>query len=196
MVDRDPIHGVQRRVAGYHDVRMDGMHDLVLRCRGWSVLDVGCNRGMVGFELACNGARLVHGVDNDIHAIEVARSVFADIRSVQFRFEALDLSHEHATLHMKEKFGDGQYNLVLLLAIVHKLERVMSHDHLMGLLHWFGTHAENYVAGHIHEPQFAYTHEAMHKAGLRLIHRSYIADPVGLGPAFVWKRGYTGIEPV
>ena len=41
---------LQRRVAGWHDIRMDGMTDLVCRAKGASVLDIGCNRGLVSFE--------------------------------------------------------------------------------------------------------------------------------------------------
>lgn len=61
---------LMRRVAGYHDIRLDGMLDLVIRARGASVMDVGCNRGLVGFEMANNGATLVHGCDNFAEGID------------------------------------------------------------------------------------------------------------------------------
>lgn len=193
MVDRDPVHGVQRRVAGYHDVRMDGIHDLVLRCRGWSVLDIGCNRGMVGFELACNGARLIHGIDSDADAINVARNVFADIRTVQFRFETIDLRAGVAPV--RAAFGDGMYDLVLLLAVVHKLARVMSEELLHELLAWFGRRAMHYVGVHLHPDHLALVSSAMQAAGLKLIHKSYIGDQfVGLGPGLIWARNHPGPE--
>jgi SAM-dependent methyltransferase len=194
MVDRDPNSGIQRRVAGYHDVRMDGMCDLLLRCRGWSVLDLGCNRGMVGFEFACNGARLVHGCDSDSDAILVAQSVFADIRSVSAKFAVVDLSGGSQAL--TKAFGEGEYDCVLLFAVVHKLERVMSTEALESLLIWLGRHATKYVAARLHPPQEHYTHQAFRKAGLGLVHRSYLADDFGYGSAWIWQRGYSGPEPI
>lgn len=195
MVDRDPNSGVQRRVAGYHDVRMDGMCDLLLRCRGWSILDIGCNRGMVGFEFACNGARLVHGCDNASDAIDCARGVFADIRNVNAKFEVIDLS-ETPIRKIEAAFGNGMYDCVLLFAVIHKLERVMKQEVLDGFLLWCGAHASKFVAARLHPPQEAHTHRMMKKAGLGLIHRSYLADDFGFGSAFIWKRGYTGPEPI
>ena len=64
---------LQRRVAGYHDIRLDGILDLTIRAKGASVLDVGCNRGLVAFEMANNGARVVHGCDNYAPGVETAR---------------------------------------------------------------------------------------------------------------------------
>jgi hypothetical protein len=36
-----------RRVIGLHSLRWDGLADLILRARGASVFDVGCNRGHI-----------------------------------------------------------------------------------------------------------------------------------------------------
>jgi len=69
---------MQRRVAGYHDIRLDGLTDLVLRAKGQKVLDLGCNRGLVGFEMFNNGATTVHGCDIDEGCIWTARGLFAD----------------------------------------------------------------------------------------------------------------------
>lgn len=114
-------HKIERRVAGYHDIRMDGMTDLVIRARGASVLDVGCNRGLVGFEMANNGAKVVHGCDHYDVGIQTARELFADLRSVQSRFEVVDLTQGAKSLSV---FGDMRYDIVLMLATYHKLKRV------------------------------------------------------------------------
>src|SRR5678810_812408 len=95
---------IQRRVAGYHDIRMDGMTDLVIRARDKRVMDIGCNRGLVSFEMANNGAALVHGCDIYKEGIAAAREIFADLRSVRSQFEVVDLtqgpavSYTHLTL--------------------------------------------------------------------------------------------------
>jgi ribosomal protein L11 methylase PrmA len=82
---------VQRRVAGMNNIRLDGITDLVLRAKGKSVFDIGCNRGMVGYQFAEQGAALVHGCDNYEVGIQTAREVFADLRFVESRFEVVDL---------------------------------------------------------------------------------------------------------
>lgn len=184
MVDRDPVSGIQRRVAGAHNVRMEGLYDLILRARGMSVFDVGCNRGMVGYEFANNGARLVHGCDSYDKGIETAREVFSDIRNVQSKFEIVNLAEGPAAL--RKAFGQGEYDLVLLLAIVHKLKRIMTDEALRELLVFLGKWAGKYVGGHVKESEFKLLDECMDKAGLVRIHTSFISEEAG--PGLIWKR--------
>lgn len=183
MVDRDPISKVHRRVVGYHDIRMDGMADLLLRARGMSVLDVGCNRGMVGFELAVNGARLVHGCDIYEKGIETAREVFADMRYVQSRFEVVDLTQGAKALAV---FGAGQYDLVLLLAIIHKLIRVMTMGDLKLLLKYLGQRAGQYVAANTVSEHAEILDEVFAPLNLKRVQTSTISD---FGLAVIWRKG-------
>lgn len=189
MVDRDPW-GVQRRVVGLHDLRLDGLTDLTLRCRGASVLDIGCNRGSVCLELAYNGARLVHGCDNYEKGIETAREIFADIRMVQSRFEHCDLTHGVSALDM---FGDQRYDMTLLLATYHKIKRAMPHDRLSGLVKEIGRRTVRYFGWR----GTANQHDAnvieietldrdLADVGLKRIHTSYIATELGV--AAIWER--------
>lgn len=188
MVDREPMHGVQRRVVGYHDIRLDGIHDLVLRARGASVLDIGCNRGLVGFEMANNGAILVHGCDNYGKGIETARELFADLRNVESRFEICDLTIGAAAL---EPFGT--YDITLLLATYHKIKRAMPDHRLSGLMKEIGKRTVKYFGWRGTADQ----HEANDKEitdldrdlkdiGLIRIHTSYIATELGV--AAIWAR--------
>lgn len=183
MVGRDEW-GVQRRVAGNHDIRMDGMYDLILRAKGLSVLDIGCNRGMVGYEFAHNGARVVHGCDNYAKGIETAREVFADLRFVRSQFEVVDLTQGPVALR---PFGEGMYDLILLLAVVHKLLRIMPRSKLEELLLFLGRKAERWVAAHLKETEFDMVDAVMRIAGLKLVHRSYLSKE--MGPAMIWERG-------
>lgn len=189
MVDRDPRHGVMRRVAGYHDLRLDGISDLLLRARGMSVLDIGCNRGMVGVEFASNGASVVSGVDNYEDGIKVAREIFADIRSVTAQFEVVDLTKGPRVLNC---LAQARYDTVLLLAIVHKLKRAMGVDPLRVLLADVGRRAQKYVAwrGTEHdvngnEWERKLLDEVLGAAGLRCVQWSSIS---ALGPAGIWAR--------
>jgi SAM-dependent methyltransferase len=179
-----------RRVAGYHDIRMDGMTDLVIRARGASVFDIGCNRGMVGFEMACNGARLVHGCDNYADGISTAREVFADLRAVQSQFEIVDLTQGSKAL---APFGDSQYDIVLMLATYHKLKRIMSPVALSDLMRHLGKRTTKYFGwrgtsekAEENEQEIVALDRDLGEAGLKRIHTSYISPDLGV--AAIWRR--------
>jgi SAM-dependent methyltransferase len=177
-----------RRVAGYHDIRMDGMLDLVVRARGTSVLDIGCNRGLVGFEMANNGARLVHGCDIYEEGIVTARHLFADLRFVESRFECVDLSEGPRAMLV---FGDVRYDIVLMLATYHKLKRIMEPVALDLLMRgfaertvkWFGWRATSDKPG---ENEAEMKNLDRQLSPLQRIHTSYISKTLGV--AAIWER--------
>lgn len=177
-----------RRVAGYHDLRMDGLTDLVARARGASVMDIGCNRGLVGFEFANNGASLVHGCDNYEPGILTARELFADLRAVRSQFEVVDLTKSDAL----RPFGEQRYDVTVMLATYHKLKRVMPAPKLSDLIKtvagltsrffaWRGTSdkpKEN-------EQEMAVLDADLGDCGFRRVHTSTLSD---LGLAAIWAH--------
>lgn len=178
----------QRRVAGEHDFRLDGIADLLHRARGVSVFDIGCNRGMVGVEFARNGASKVHGCDIYEKGIEVAREIFADIRSVDSRFEVADLTRGPKELPFK-----GQYDITLCLATYHKLKRVMPKEALSDLIRHFGRMTKGYFAWRAtsdkpdeNDAEMEALDRDLGEAGLRRIHTSYISTELGV--AAIWAR--------
>lgn len=194
MVDKYKPDGadyvVQRRVAGYHDFRMDGMSDLVLRAKDKSVFDIGCNRGMVGFEFACNGAKVVHGCDIYEQGILAAREVFADLRAVKSRFEVADLTGGPDALKV---FGGQKYDIVLCLATYHKLKRIMPAEELAALMQHFGRMTKGYFAWRgtsdkhdENEQEIAFLDRDLAEIGLKRIHTSYISAE--LGAAAIWVQ--------
>lgn len=181
---------VQRRVAGYHDIRMDGMSDLVLRARGKSVFDIGCNRGMVGFEFAVNGASKVHGCDLYEDGVKTAREVFADLRSVESRFEVVDLTGGPKAL---KPFAGQGYDVTLCLATYHKLKRAMEPAALTELMQYFGRWTKGYFAwrGTSDKPaendaEIKALDRDLGAVGLARIHTSYISAELGV--AAIWAR--------
>lgn len=181
---------VQRRVAGYHDIRMDGMSDLLLRCKGKSVFDIGCNRGLVGFEFANNGAASVHGCDIFEEGINTAREVFADLRSTESRFEVVDLSKGPSSL---SAFRGQQYDITLCLATYHKLKRIMPAADLTTLMQHFGRTTKGYFAwrGTSDKPdendqEIVALDRDLKTVGLVRIHTSYISSELGV--AAIWAR--------
>ncbi len=182
--------GLQRRVAGYHDIRLDGILDIVPRAHGSSIMDIGCNRGLVAFEMANNGARVVHGCDNYADGIRTARELFADLRNVRSQFEVVDLREGPSAL---DPFGKGHWDIVLMLATYHKLKRVMSADALAELIYYFGKRTEQYFCwrgtsdkGDENEQEIAALDRDLGEAGLKRIHTSYISKQ--LSAAAIWGR--------
>lgn len=181
---------IMRRVAGYHDLRLDGMMDLVIRAHGATVLDVGCNRGLVGFELANNGADLVHGCDNFMDGIKTARELFVDLRNVRSKFEVVDLTNGPGPLRVHFM---SAYEIVLLLATYHKLKRSMTPGSLTELVVYLGKITGRYFAWRgtsdkpeDNEEEIVALDRDLGTGGLKRIHTSYISD--ALGVAAIWER--------
>lgn len=180
---------MQRRVAGTHDIRMDGMTDLVMRARDASVLDIGCNRGLVALEMAQNGARLVAGCDNYAEGIQTARHIFADIRHVKSQFEVVDLTKAEPL----RPFREPTYDIVLMLATYHKLKRIMGASDLSVLmkdigrktLHYFGWRATSDKPEE-NEQEVENLDRDLAVVGLQRIHTSYISKQLGV--AAIWGR--------
>src|SRR3954454_22881920 len=109
------------RTAGYFNDRLDGAGDMLHRARGVSILDIGCNRGMVAFQFAMAGASIVHGCDVYEEVLKTAREVFAEW-PISSRFEHVDLIGGPSAL--AKAFGSEyrpHYDIVLYLAVHHKL---------------------------------------------------------------------------
>lgn len=188
-MNRESERHFMRRVAGDHDLRLEGMLDLLTRAKGASVFDVGCNRGLVAYEFMKNGATLCHGCDIDEDAIFVARGVFADLRNCASRFHVVDLA-ERDCLRV---FGTQRYDIVLLLATYHKLKRVMPSTRLSALMtelgmrtvKWFAWRGTSEKANE-NEGEILQLDRDMKAAGLKRIHTSYISQQLGV--AAIWER--------
>lgn len=177
---------LMRRVQGEHDIRLDGIGDLLHRARGASVFDIGCNRGKVGEEFARNGASRVMGCDVDEPCIWVCRENFADMRAMPHRFETVDLTGGERA--MKDAFGkdaDLQHDIVLCLATYHKLKRAMAASELSKLMRYFGTKTAKYFGWRGYEDEIAPLDKDLGAAGLTRMHTSMISD---IQPAAIWAR--------
>ena len=180
-------HKLMRRVAGFHDLRLDGISDLVNRAKGASVFDIGCNRGLAGFELANNGATLVHGCDNYPEGVATARELFIDLRNVKSRFEVVDLNGGGEAL--KAAFGEdypASYDIVLMLATYHKLKRQMDEGALNKLMLHFGKRTKSYFGWRGYAAEVTELDKLFETVGLQRIHYSEISQTIG--PAAIWGR--------
>lgn len=181
---------LQRRVAGYHDIRLDGMLDIVHRARGAAVMDIGCNIGQVGFEMANNGARLVHGCDNFAEGIWAAKHWFMQLRNVESQFEVADLSIGPAAL---APFRGARYDIMLMLATYHKLKRVMAQDKLTELVQHLAKRTGQFFCWRATSEKFQENEQEMDAldrdlglVGFQRVHTSYISQTLGV--AAIWSR--------
>jgi SAM-dependent methyltransferase len=179
---------IMRRVAGEHDLRLDGISDLLTRCRQASVLDIGCNRGRVADEFYRNGAKIVHGCDIDAECIHVARHLFADLRMVESKFEVVDLAEGPKALA-----PFGQYHIIVMLATYHKIKRVMAPALLSELMQSIGTRTKEYFGWRgtsldraENESEMRMIDRDLGAVGLKRIHTSYISQQLGV--AAIWAR--------
>lgn len=97
--------------------RLDGIEHLLVEADGKSVLDLGCNRGLVLYEFAVHGASKVLGVDKNAQAIATARHLFDDVTTCRWSFEHRDLIYGTP---------DETFDLVLMLGVYHKVRRVLN----------------------------------------------------------------------
>jgi hypothetical protein len=83
---------LQRRVQGNHDLRLDGVSDILHRAHGASVFDIGCNRGLAGYEFAGNGAAGSWAATSTRTGSSPPATSSATSRAVKHRFEVVDLT--------------------------------------------------------------------------------------------------------
>lgn len=179
MAEEHPV----RRVRGIHDIRFDGLSDLLLRAHGASVLDVGCNRGHIGYEFAVNGARLIHGFDVHAPSIHVARGWFAELDVIS-KFEVVDLTRGSAEI--TKHFGPEGYDIVLFIGVQHKLKRVMQPEALAELIEHLGRRAIKYLAWNGYADDFDAMDKILAPAKVFCVHTSEMTMQGRL--AAVWKR--------
>lgn len=133
---------LMRRVAGYHNFRLDGIGDILLRARDASVLDLGCSHGQVGHDFVLNGCKVLHGCDLNPEVVHVAANWFHDFRQIESKFVVCDLSRGPQAL--KEAFGDRKYDIILMIAVYHKLKRVMNPVAIGDLMRDLGGRTDKY----------------------------------------------------
>jgi 2-polyprenyl-3-methyl-5-hydroxy-6-metoxy-1,4-benzoquinol methylase len=188
--------GVQRRIISFSGFRLDGLADLLSRCKGASVFDVGCNRGHVCLDFMQHGAAVLHGCDNYEMGVRVANENFADYRHVEGRFEVVDLRGGAGAV--KKAFGENyrkQYDFMLMLAVYHKLRRVMPLENLLHLVDHFAHHTGKYFVWRGSEAERADFEHVLTARGFKMVHYSQICeiklpefiDPVPQ-PCAVWAK--------
>ena len=191
--------GIQRRAINFSAFRLDGLCDLCPRMPGASVFDVGCNYGDVSDDCAFYGARVVHGCDNFKDGVFVANARLSGNRAVEARFEVVDLIG--GTAAIKQAFGESyrkEYDFMLMLAVYHKLRRVMKLDDLLYLVDHLAHHTGKFFVWRGSAEEKAEFEPVLLKRNFRLVHYSTISEAknsyteanasVVPQPAAIWSR--------
>jgi ribosomal protein L11 methylase PrmA len=168
---------------GLIDDRLTGLRDLLHHSAGNTVLDIGANHGLIGFEFARSGASLVHGCDIYGPGVNAAREIFTEI-AIPSRFEIVDLTRGPAAL--EAAFGHDylpRYDIVLFLGVYHKLKRQTSDAIIAELVqHLVGRTAQFFAVRTIILDEIG---AMLTSAGLRKVHFSALSPA---GPAEVWQK--------
>lgn len=170
---------VQRRIIHFSAFRLDGLADLLARGKDATVFDIGCNRGAVCHDFVLAGAKLVHGCDLSTVTIGTANEWFADIRSVESRFEVVDLKHGPEAV--KLAFGKhylAKYDFMLMLAVYHKLRRIMPLAELLNLVDHFARHTGKFFVWRGGGDEVKEFEPVLLKRNFRLVHYSQICEVV------------------
>lgn len=97
---------------GHWDDRVAGLVELELPVEGASILDIGCNMGILGYELCKLSPSFYHGVERmRVHAF-VARMIFQGVR-VEHKIDRINVGRKK----VREKVLRDSYDIVLYLAV-------------------------------------------------------------------------------
>jgi ribosomal protein L11 methylase PrmA len=181
-----PDHSSDRRrsISGTHEDRLSGLRDLLHCAKGMTVLDIGMNHGLIGFELARFGAALVHGCDIHASSVNAAREIFAEI-AIPSRFEIVDLTA--GSVALESAFGNDyrlRYDIVLFLGIYHTLKEQTSASVIADLVrHLMNRTAQYFV---IRTMMIDELDAIVTNKGFKKVHYSALSSVVG--PMEIWQR--------
>jgi SAM-dependent methyltransferase len=176
---------IPARALGWYCDKLDGLSDLLARARGASVLDIGCNRGLISLQFAIAGADAVHGCDIFEPGVQIARQNLSEFPAAS-RFEVVDLTGGAPAL--EDAFGlsyRSKYDIVLLLAVYHKLRRVMAREDLTALVWHLAARTGKYFAYRSLPEEVEELDAILTDAGLRRVQFSEISM-VMENPAAIW----------
>jgi SAM-dependent methyltransferase len=106
-------------------MRIAGLESLLQAAKDATVLDLGCFDGLIAYDFARSGARLIHGLDNDALHLDTAGRIFSqvDMPSV---FVHADLRKPNAIGHALGDLACSKYDIVLFLGVFQHIYRSMS----------------------------------------------------------------------
>jgi 2-polyprenyl-3-methyl-5-hydroxy-6-metoxy-1,4-benzoquinol methylase len=104
--------------VGNWDFRLDGVFDCGIDFSAKSILDAGCNVGIVAYEIAKRHPRSIHGIDHYRPAIKTARHIFMGVE-IPHHFDVADLTQDRKLRGLLAP----AYDIVLLMCVWEHIDR-------------------------------------------------------------------------
>lgn len=82
-----------KRFIGNWEFRLAGLFDCGVDYSGKTILDAGCNIGIIDYEIAKRAPAFIHGIDEYRAAINTARQIFRGY-DMESRFDVADLTND------------------------------------------------------------------------------------------------------
>ncbi len=82
-----------KRFIGNWDFRLAGIFDCGVDFSGKTILDAGCNVGIIDYEIAKRSPAFIQGIDDYPAGISAARHIFQGV-DVESRFDVADLTND------------------------------------------------------------------------------------------------------
>jgi 2-polyprenyl-3-methyl-5-hydroxy-6-metoxy-1,4-benzoquinol methylase len=118
---RPPIQGT--RVGRPWRQRIEDLRACEVDYAGKSVLDAGCNVGILAYEIAKLGPSFIHAIDGSPRMLEAARLIFRSVETPH-RLDLVDLADDRRLRAVLEP----SYDVVQLLAVYQHVKRARG-DH-------------------------------------------------------------------
>lgn len=130
----------EKRFKGTWGDRLDGLFSVGVTYTGKSVLDVGCNMGIVAYEISKLDPSSIHGIDMLKPHIDTARMIFLGSK-ITSRFDCLNLG----SLKLSRML-DPRYDIVMLLAVYHHMQDNLGPDRARRVVADIAARAQTIVA--------------------------------------------------
>jgi hypothetical protein len=128
------LHGLIRGDSAYRPgfrgtwrERIGDLFDCGVDFRNRTILDVGCNMGIIAYEIAKREPQSIHGVDIDKNYTRVARMIFHGI-PLESRFDRLDLTRSRDVARVLKP----SYDIVVFLAVYRHLRKAKGQTVALG----------------------------------------------------------------
>jgi len=123
-----------KRFAGNLFDRFIGLDFLLEKCSHCTILDIGSNEGLVSYEFARHGSKIIHGLEKSMSMVLFSKRLFRDL-PVESEFYQADLSisgNEFIKKHQSVLLDE--YDIVLFLGVYHHLKNQMKENDLHELV--------------------------------------------------------------
>jgi SAM-dependent methyltransferase len=175
------------RQTAHQTERLDGVGDILRRAPGASVLDIGCNRGLISMEFAWHGAACVHGCDIYEPGVQTAREIFGQMRC-ESHFVVADLTGgADALTRAFGRYYRKQYDVVLLLAVYMKIRKDMTADAASDLVFHLAQRTGKFLVLRDKIKWYPELRGSLERAGLHMAHLS-VLGPYKHAAASIWAR--------